>query len=141
MEIAHKIVLEESRFSYQDASVRKAYLEVARTYGPDRAAEQGDSSERLLNLVDEIVQRRKAIPNLAGTSEVTELIYKHNIHSLNEALSEYLTYSKKEDVWLLFDNLDKGWPVRAATEEDVLLLKCLLEATRKLQRQFDSKQK
>lgn len=45
----------------------------------------------------------------------------------------------KRDVWLLFDNLDKGWPVRGAQPEDILLLRCLLEATRKLQRQFESR--
>jgi hypothetical protein len=139
MEIAHKIVFEESKYSYQDIPTRKAYLKVGGAYGADRASEQGDFSERLLNLVEEIAERRQVLPKLEGTAEVTELIYKHNIHTLSEALSEYLILSKKEDVWLLFDNLDKGWPVRAATEEDVLLLKCLLEATRKLQRQFDSK--
>jgi hypothetical protein len=42
-------------------------------------------------------------------------------------------------VWLLFDNLDKSWPVRAARPEDILLLRSLLEATRKLQRQLDNR--
>jgi hypothetical protein len=51
-------------------------------------------------------------------------------------VSEYLAVSKKEDVWLLLDNLDKGWPVQSARPEDVLLLRSLLEASRKLERQF-----
>jgi hypothetical protein len=43
-------------------------------------------------------------------------------------------------VWLLFDNLDKGWPIQGVQQEDILLLRSLLEATRKLQRQFESRE-
>jgi hypothetical protein len=45
--------------------------------------------------------------------------------------------SRKEDVWMLFDNIDKGWPVTRATPEDIMIVKCLLAATRKIQRQFE----
>jgi hypothetical protein len=68
---------------------------------------------------------------------VTEVVYSQDIRPLSDALSEYL--SRKEDVWLLFDNLDKGWPVHGAVQEDILLLRSLLEATRKLQRQFETR--
>jgi hypothetical protein len=139
MEIAHKIIHEEFAFSFHSTMLRESYLRVVKAYGADRDAEQGDFSERLLKLVDSIVNRRKAVAKIAGTSEVTQLVYGEDIRPLNDALSEFLALSRKEDVWLLFDNLDKGWPVRAATEEDILLLKCLLEATRKLERQFESR--
>lgn len=139
MEIAHKIVNADYGFSFQNAKLRESYLRVVRAYGADRETEQGDFSERLLKLVDDIVNRRKTVAKIAGTAEVTQLVYGEDIRPLNDALSEYLTLSRKEDVWLLFDNLDKGWPVRAAKEEDILLLKCLLEATRKLERQFESR--
>jgi hypothetical protein len=39
-------------------------------------------------------------------------------------------------VWLLVDNLDKGWPTRGTTSEDILIVRSLLDATRKLQRQL-----
>jgi hypothetical protein len=42
-------------------------------------------------------------------------------------------------VWLLLDNLDKGWPTRGASAEDILLLRTLLEATRKLQRHLEQR--
>ena len=139
MEIAHKIVNDDYGFSFQNAKLRESYVNVVKAYGADRGTEQGDFSERLLKLVDDIVNRRKSVTKIAGTSEVTQLVYGSDIRPLNDALSEYLALSRKEDVWLLFDNLDKGWPVRAAREEDVALLKCLLEATRKLERQFESR--
>jgi len=78
---------------------------------------------------------------ISNSAQVTELVYRKNIHSLSEALSEYLAVTRKEDIWLLFDNIDKGWPINAPEPEDILLLllKSLLEATRKLQRQFESR--
>lgn len=85
--------------------------------------------------MDEIAERRDTIPRIAGTAEITELIYSHAIGPLQRTLSEYL--SNKQDVWLLFDNLDKGWPVQGARTEDILILRSLLEATRKLQRQLE----
>ncbi len=139
MEIAHKIVREAYIFSYRSPALREGYLRVVKAYGADRDTEQGDFSERLLKLVDDIVNRRKAVSKIAGTAQVTELVYGQDIGPLNDALSEFLSLSKKEDVWLLFDNLDKGWPIRAASEEDILLLRCLLEATRKLERQLESR--
>ena len=80
------------------------------------------------------------MPKIAGTSEVTELVYSRDIGSLLEVVSDYLVAARKEDVWLLFDNLDKGWPVLSVRPEDVLILKSLLDATRKLQRQFEKKE-
>lgn len=49
-------------------------------------------------------------------------------------MTEYLR--EKDAVWLLVDNLDKGWPIRGASESDILVVRALLEATRKLQRVF-----
>ena len=137
MELAHKIVNTEINLSYRDSRLREPYEKVRRAYGNDQSSEQGDFSERLLTLVDDIVARRRLISNISTTSHVTEVVYSQDIRPLSDALSEYL--SRKEDVWLLFDNLDKGWPVHGAVQEDILLLRSLLEATRKLQRQFETR--
>ncbi len=92
--------------------------------------EQGDFSEKLLALVDEIALRREEMLVISNSAQVTSLVYTKNIHALSEALSEYLALTRKEDIWLLFDNIDKGWPINAPEPEDILLLKGLLEATR-----------
>lgn len=140
MEIAHKIINEEKFRSYQNPPLRKAFMNLELSYGGSNELEQGDFSERLLELVDAIVQRKEMIGDIVSNAEITRLIYAHDIRSLSEALSEYLSVSKKKDVWLLFDNLDKGWPVHAVEDKDILVLKSLLEATRKLQRQFEARE-
>jgi hypothetical protein len=45
----------------------------------------------------------------------------------------------KEEVWLLFDNIDKGWDVEGISVEDILILRCLINANRKIEREFKSR--
>jgi len=139
MEIAHKLVSEDEYKSYQNPGLRASFSKLLSAYGKPRDIEQGDFSERLLDLVDSIVTRKEELGNVITNAEITRLIYAHDIRNLNEALSDYLAITRKKDVWLLFDNLDKGWPVHAVDDRDILVLKSLLEATRKLQRQFEAR--
>lgn len=141
MEIAHKIIRTEQQTAYRNMKILEFYKEVKEAYGLHMTAdaEQGDFSERLLALIDDIVGRRQSVTALNQTGEVTQLIYKSDIRRLNDAISHYVGASRKEGVWLLFDNLDKGWPVFDVKPEDVRIITSLLEATRKLQRQFENR--
>jgi hypothetical protein len=132
MEIARKVVEDEARLSYQRPDRRAAWLKVAGLYGEDNSAEQGDFSERLLALVDTIIARNTAIKSISSTPEVTQLVYGRDIRPLSDAVSEYAVSARKEAVWVLIDNLDKSWPVQSARTEDVLLIRCLLEACKRL---------
>jgi hypothetical protein len=53
---------------------------------------------------------------------------------LREDLERYLVL--KGDVWLLFDNIDKGWSPHGIKEADLIIIRSLLEATRKIERQL-----
>ncbi len=141
MEIAHKIIKAEQQAAYRNLKLYEFFEEVKKAYSVHATAEaeQGDFSERLLALVDDIVGRRQSIKTVNQTGEVTQLIYRSDIRQLNDAIGQYLSASRKEDVWLLFDNLDKGWPIFDVKREDVTIITSLLEATRKLQRQFENR--
>ena len=141
MEIAHKIVHTEQQTAYRDINLRMAYDDVRNSYMVHQSpeAEQGDFSERLLALVDDIVRRRETTGTVKQGGEVTELIYRSDIRRLNDAISRYISVSRKEDIWLLFDNVDKGWPIFDVKTEDITIITGLLEASRKLQRQFENR--
>jgi hypothetical protein len=95
--------------------------------------EEGDFSERLLRQVDRIVRQLEGrVIEEAG--EITEHLFRGDIRELQNAVGGYL--SLKEETWLLVDNLDKGWPTRGVLDVDILIVRTLLEATRKIQRQF-----
>ena len=96
MEIAHKIIKEEGRYAYRDYTIKEAYERVIKAYGSDQQLEEADFSERLLRLVDEILERRKDIVNIASAADVTQLVYKQDISPLSTAISDYLKISKKK---------------------------------------------
>ena len=65
---------------------------------------------------------------------MTELLYTHDLRKLRRKVSEYLDF--KELVWVLFDNLDKGWSTHGVDAIDAVVLRCLVDAGRKLEREF-----
>jgi hypothetical protein len=104
-------------------------------------AGEGDFSERLLSISRSLVDAFKerfgnAKEQRLTSAQVTELVHKHNIREVRDALSDYLDF--KESIWVLFDNLDKGWSAHGLTDEDVTILRCLIDAARKVQREMQS---
>jgi hypothetical protein len=137
-EMAHQILHHEQNWVYRDIKLQLPFNKIRTCYNEPEDVEPGDFSERLLALVDEIIEKRGALKSISTTAEITQLIHRKPIRDLNDAITAYLKAGKR-DVWLLIDNLDKGWAVQPAHNEDILLLRSLLEATRKLQRQFESR--
>jgi hypothetical protein len=134
IELARKIIESDATIVARDEDLARAYQRLLDVYGYDQAVEEGDFSERLYELMGRITARREGLGPVVRANEVTELIYEKDIHELNSALAAYLEH--KQAIWLLVDNLDKGWPVGGIEPEDILLVRCLLEATRKIQRQI-----
>lgn len=99
---------------------------------------QGDFAERVTSLIYRIETRFEFDESSGSlslaTPEVTALIYDNDITKLSDALIVYL--QKKDAVWILFDNIDKGWTPTGIDASDILTLRALLDATRKLQRTF-----
>src|SRR5205814_1468750 len=94
----------------------------------------GDFSERLLRKVEQISASYSAKSRVLDGTALTRALFGADIRELDDAVADYV--EAKESILVLIDNLDKGWPTRGASSEDVLILRTLLEATRKLQRQF-----
>jgi hypothetical protein len=137
-EMAHQILHHEQNWVYRDVRLQLPFNKIRTCYDEPEEAEPGDFSERLLALVEEIIEKSGPLKSLSTTAEITQLIHRKPIRDLNDAITTYLQAGKR-DVWLLIDNLDKGWAVQSVHSEDVLLLRALLEATRKLQRQFETR--
>ena len=67
-------------------------------------------------------------------AEVTELVYTHDIRRLRDVISSYLR--RKESVWVMFDNLDQGWSTRGVDVIDAAVLRGLVDAGRKVEREM-----
>jgi hypothetical protein len=115
----------------------EAYTRVESVYQRHNPGFEADFSQRLLLEANRIAAELGAKDLESIGPQLTELIYSGDIRELNEAVAEYL--SEKAAVWLLLDNLDKSWPIRGSTDTDILIVRALLEATRKLQRELESR--
>lgn len=137
LEITYKLLEKDQKAHQFNHELRDNYLELERTYRTEGYSTEGDFSERLLSLSHRIAQdygnRYKDRDSMRLTSnQVTELVYSHDIRSLRRQVSAYLGH--KQGVWVLFDNLDKGWSTQGVDSVDAMVLRCLIDAGRKVER-------
>jgi hypothetical protein len=139
LEIAYK-VLEKDRHVYtRDQRLVEKYHKLQETYEADEYYSDGDFSERVSVLLDDIgqriaEQRVDGQKTILSQKKVSEIIYKHPISALRADLIDYLR--EKDETWVLVDNLDKGWPSAGVSRGDVVLISSLLEALEKIERSF-----
>jgi hypothetical protein len=139
LEICHKLLQKDRERHLRDHSLYEPYRSLAAAYASDEFVSEGDFAERMLRLnqriaADFVEMRTASGSRRLRTGEITELLHKHDVAALRDSLIAYL--GQKSALWILFDNLDKGWPPHGVGPEDVLSLRCLLEAMGKLQREF-----
>ena len=139
LEIAYKLLEKDKEVHLRDHIIYEQYVEMSSLYKADGYATEGDFSERMSGLIGRIASEYSARyghdegTRLSG-SELTELLYLHDIRSLERHIISYMKH--KDALWLLFDNLDKGWPTSGLQHEDLLIIRALIDATRKIEREF-----
>ena len=136
LEVARKVIEREALTAWRDPEALQDFNELKRQYEAHAAdGMEGDFSERLMALVNRLVDSVAGKPDesLTATS-LTAMIYKGDISVLTEIVIKRQAASG--DLWVLFDNIDKGFPTHGLTKEDVLIVRGLLDASRKLQREL-----
>ena len=136
-EIAQKVSDVDYSWAHRGARRSAAYDNLVGEYRAHGPADEGDFSERLLHQVNRLAQRFSKNVRSLSAGELTQTLFRNDVRSMSAAVGRYLVY--KNSVWVLVDNLDKGWPVRGASEIDIMIIRTLLEATRKLQRQLEER--
>jgi hypothetical protein len=137
LEVAHKLLQKDKQTFKYNHEIRDLYIELERAYRVENFSVEGDFSERLLSLSQRIAQDYttkygSADSQRLSTEEVTRLVYAHDVRTLQDQISGYL--KRKSGVWILFDNLDKGWSTHGVDVVDATVLRCLIDAGRKLER-------
>jgi hypothetical protein len=139
LEVAYKL-LEKDQYTHKhNHEIGELYLELRSTYKVDDFSVEGDFSERLAVLShrisdDYFTKYGIGTQQKLTTEQVTELLYRHDLAKLRGLISEYL--ERKGTVWILFDNLDKGWSTQGVDEMDATVLRCLIDASRKIEREM-----
>jgi hypothetical protein len=139
LEVCNKLLQKDQKVHMRNQRLYDPYRKLADTYYQNEFASEGDFAERMLRLTQRISDDFGASlqgdtgARLLKSGEITELLYRHDVATLKEDVISYLEY--KSALWILFDNLDKGWPPHGITPEDVLTLRCLVDAMFKIQRE------
>lgn len=139
LEICYKILQKDKQRHVHDHSLYEGYRKLSDLYRTDDYDSEGDFSERMSVLMEKIYSEYQSKygsdSNMSlSAPEVTELLYKHDVKELKRVLGKYL--ENKQVLWLLFDNIDNGWPTSGLQHEDLLMIRALIDATRKIERQF-----
>ncbi len=134
LEVTNKVIENERKTAFQNDKSINRFEEIESIY-KEHTESEGDFSERLMNLVNRIIEK---FPNSSVAkikdADITQIIYSKEINRLLKILNDHLT--PFEEIWILFDNIDKGFPTHGVGKEDILILRCLLEASRKIQNTF-----
>lgn len=139
LEVAYKLLEKDKPLYKHNHEIYELYVELNRTYSSADFTSEGDFSERLLKLLNCLVDKyREKFGKQQGqklaNADVTELLYSHDLAILQRQISAYL--EKKQSVWVFFDNLDKGWSTQGVEVIDAVVLRCLVDAGRKVEREM-----
>jgi hypothetical protein len=137
LEICYKLLEKDQELHKRDHRLFEPYQRLKAAYLTDAYSNEGDFAERLKSLLRDIIQVvQQRFGDQQGveltTPQITELVYRHDFHDLREQIIAYLQF--KNELWLLFDNIDKGWAAQGVKPEDLVIVRALMEATRKIER-------
>jgi hypothetical protein len=141
LELCNKLMEKDKQRHMTDHRLFKQYNEIRQKYGEFLKYHEADFSGRLMQASDHVIgeyQKRFGDEQQVdlSTSEITNLMYSLDLKQLRDDLSDYFKF--KREIFILFDNLDRGWPEGGLGPDDVMVMRCLIDATRKLQREMRS---
>jgi hypothetical protein len=143
LEICYKILEKDRERHKFDHTIRQKYQDLAKAYAGDGGILEGDFSERLLILSESVIQAFKAVSatlhkGRLSVGDVSNIVYRHDIRAIRDIVADYIAH--KDSTWILFDNLDKGWPSHGLQPIDITILRCLVDAARKIQREMTKRE-
>ena len=136
LEVCYKVLEKDQEVHLRNHNLTEPYRELSALYYHESENSQGDFSERLQHLSDRIstsyASQHGEVNNVKLTSgEVTSLVHQQDVTKLMTKLSHYISF--KAGVCILFDNLDRGWSAHGLSADDILIVRALIDASRKVQ--------
>src|SRR5207253_236476 len=136
VEITRHILESDRELHLRDHTLFEPYQALEEISQKSRLNLSGSFADRISSLVESLASVFKAKSSTSSVDDireldVTEVIYRHTVGELGKTIYEYLRH--KSELWLLFDNLDKGWSTDGLDKTDLTLVRGLVEACRKLQ--------
>lgn len=135
-ELARRVLFHEETFAKRDHDRYAHFVHLQQVYERHDPCREEDFSQRLLAQVERLSTALHGVSTQEVPGQITQKLYLNDLRELSVAIIDYV--KEKQRVWILVDNIDKGWPTRGTTDSDIVIVRSLLEAARKLQRDFES---
>lgn len=137
-ELARKILMKDATYAGRDP-VRAERYEVVKTLYMDLEPDfNAEFPQRLMREVDRIIERAEGVSQEELSGRLTEILFSEHLPELETGVADYLV--EKDSVWVLVDNLDKGWPTHGSSSFDIAILRSLLDASRKVQQRLEERE-
>jgi hypothetical protein len=99
LEIAYKLLEKDKDLHIRDHTIYDAYVEMSSVYRANGYAAEGDFSERMSGLMERISSEYRAkyggqAENRLSSSQLTELLYLHDIQALETQIISYMQKKK-----------------------------------------------
>jgi hypothetical protein len=144
LEIAFRILRDDRMSHVHNHLLNKPYYDLdvflAQQIANTNISDEGDFSERLDRILQHVEQKLASRTDLTPAENalsnpmVTEILYTVDLRQLQTLIGRYVTH--KEGLWVLVDNLDKGWPATGVTDDDTRIIRCLQAALFKIEKPF-----
>jgi hypothetical protein len=139
LEISGKILEKDQDVHKRNHKLFELYQILLAIFNTELSTSSVDFSDRLQMLIDRIslkyVETFGRRPETAITEDsLTNIIYRTALSDLKVAIERYI--QNKQGVYVLFDNLDKGWNASGLENADIVIVRTLLDASRKLENDF-----
>ncbi len=141
IEIAFRILRDDAGKHINDHRLTEPYLQISR-FIQDRKKEDpvfgaGDFAERLEHVLQGVSRRLSKVSSESSEKElthqnITQILYTYEIRTLVDCIRTYAGF--KTGIWILVDNLDKGWSATGITPEDSRIIRCLQTGLFKLEK-------
>src|SRR4029077_10423987 len=139
LEICQKIIEKDHDVHKRNHTLFEPYQRLLKYYRAETSTEGISFSARLTRLVERISTQYATMfgdrQNITlEDGHLTNLLYETTLHDLRAQLIEYA--KNKGKLYILFDNIDKGWNATGLDDSDVVMIRTLLDASRKLGNDF-----
>jgi hypothetical protein len=111
--------------------------DVEKRFGLTGEMVAGDFTARLAYAVRLVIDGLSKAPTKDLRAHLTNLLFESSIPALRDTIVDLGT--GLDEIVLLFDNLDKGWPARRVEPHDIRTIQHLLAVLNKVQRELERK--
>ncbi len=139
LEIARKTLEKDQDVHKRNHNLYEPYQRLLAVFRAETSTSGADFSERLqllINRIAEVFEKKfgGTIGAALSQAQLTNLLYQTTLADLRRSIENYVAY--KKGIFILFDNIDKGWNANGLEPADIVIVRTLLDSGRRIENDF-----